>query len=262
MSLFSVQFSSQGANQCLEQKCCAPTRIYQPCQAKSILLDRCNKKDCGKAKEVVEPCERRCKSTQTAIVNGERVLRPWASSTHCDPCRPETPPPCTEKEECHNKKSKIIEARATDCGSVIVKLLVNGGPDQHLVMFVDLPQCEKECDEVAFNARSLSVGEGKCITRCQVPCEFAVFCINRKKSTPSGVFINLNFVSAHAPSALFDHVGPCCCYVPFCFEFEVWRRCAEPCCLEVETVLPERPSPSRCATCATCGNDDCGCSDC
>jgi len=116
--------------------------------------------------------------------------------------------------------------------------LVNGGPDQCLAMFIDLPQCAMPCDEVAFNARSLSVGDGKCIQYCKVPCEFALFKVDQKKGTPSGVHLILCFNSFNAPKALLQTEGPCHCCVPFCIEFEVWRQPQRPCCEEVETIVP------------------------
>lgn len=280
MSIFGTQHSrGLTNNHCLDPTCCAPKLSYaQPCRPKSILLDKCDKRNdcCDKpckppAPLPCDPCaEPRQQSTLTAIVNGERVLRPWAGEC-ADPCRPPTPPPpCPSVKCCHTRRSKIVATRITDCGSVIVTLLVNGGPSQKLAMFIDLPQCEQPCDQVAFNARQLSVGDGKCIQRCEVPCEFAVFRIDRKKGTPSGVHIVLCFDENYAPAALLQREGPCCCFVPFCFEFEVWRRPADQqCCVDVETVVPPAPitatdccsDNSSCDACAQCGCAHCDC-DC
>lgn len=291
MSIFGVQFSS-GNSACLEQKTCQPGQLPAPqiCRTKSIILDKCCKKENCCEKNCKTPCNNRCcekkcknccdndchhndhspcstenidcnaprvKSTQTAIVNGKRVLRPWVDKC-CDPCRPPSPPPlplcCDEKKPCHVKKSKIIETRVSDCGSVIVNLLVNGGPKQKLAMFVDLPQCDFPCDEIAFNVRSVTIGEGKCLQHCEVPCDFVVFEIDGKKGTPSGVHIQITFVCNFAPKALLEKEGPCCCFVPFCIEFELWRRKKEPCCTEVETVA--MPSSEN-SSCGDCG-DNCG----
>lgn len=258
MSIFGIQYSKGLLNNhCLQPNLCAPKQSATPqiCKTKSTLLNDCDKKCCqlcGDKQCVAEKCKTNCdgdrqQSTETAIINGQRVLRPWLDKCS-DPCRPPTPPPAPLPCCSHEKrKSKIVETRATDCKSVIVKLLVHGGPSQQLAMFIDLPKCEERCDEVAFNARSLTIGEGKCIQHCQVPCEFAQFQIDRKKGTPSGVHILICFVCDFAPTALLEREDACHCYLPFCLEFEVWRRKVEECCLDVETVVP--PTETNCDEC-------------
>lgn len=267
MSLFGTQFTSgrAGEKKKLGVACCAPSLPCQP-KKKTVLLNKCDKHSKSDCCCVSTNCNANCSNDddnnntkcawpademppQTAFIEGVRVLRPWALDDKCDPCRPPPKPKCTEDEACHNKRSKVLECRATECGSAIVKLLVHGGPEQTLTMFIDLPQCEEPCDEVTFNARYLIVGEGKCQLRCEVPCEFAVFIIDKKKGTPSGVHLTLCFVKEHAPAALLKKEGVCCCYVPFCIEFEVWRRCPEECCLDVETIVPEPLPPGASIDC-------------
>ncbi len=245
MSIFGVQFRSNiGGNGCLEQSCCAPQKPTFNCiKTKKLLLDDC----CNIPKK---PCKEGCKkdccknnlptqSTKTSIIRGERVLRPWAidGECFCDACEPA--PICDQKCGQCDKKSKIIDCRATDCGSVIVRLLVNGGPEQCLAMFIDIPQCASPCDEIAFNPRLLTIGDGKCAQYCKVPCEFAVFTFDKKKGTPSGAHLLLCFNAFNAPKALLQTEGPCGCFVPFCIEFEVWRQPQRPCCEEVETIVPK-----------------------
>lgn len=268
MSIFGIQFRSKiGGTGCLEPSFCAPQKPVLDCsKIKTLLLDDCCRipkkcdQKCGKPCCKKNDCEDHCcensdRPIKSAIIRGERVLRPWAvDGCDCDGCEP--PPVCKQTCGHCDRKSKIIDCRPTDCGSVIVRLLVNGGPEQCLAMFIDLPQCSVPCDEVAFNARSISVGDGKCRQYCQVPCEFASFKFDRKKGTPSGVHLMLCFNSFNAPKALLQTEGPCCCFVPFCLEFEVWRQPQEQCCLDVETVVPVQ---QHCAVvdgcCVIC--DDC-----
>ena len=273
MSIFGVQFRSKiGGGDCLEQSLCAPQKPIFACSKKKIQLlnDCCDipkkecKKDCCKTNDDENCFQSATRPAKSAIIRGERVLRPWAvDGCDCDSCEPL--PVCEQICKRCDKKSKIVDCRTTECGSVIVKLLVNGGPEQCLAMFIDLPQCSVPCDEIAFNTRSISVGDGKCIEYCQVPCEFANFKFDRKKGTPSGVHLMLCFSSYNAPKALLQTEGPCCCFVPFCLEFEVWRQPQQPCCLEVETIVPAEPQctvvDGCCVVCSECQHptNSCNC---
>ena len=246
MSIFGVQYrSTLNQQKCLEKMPCAPKKPVFSCRnKKALLLDSyCNLANCCEEKNCKDtPCQTSA-LPKSAIVDGERVLRPWAVSEDCSCCEP--PPICEQicTAECE-KKTKIVQCRTTLCCSVIVKILVFGGPEQCLTMFIDLPQCECADSTVHLNTRSISLSEDKC-GHCQVPCEFVQFKFDRKKSTPSGVHLTICFSMQHAPKALLEKKGPCCCYIPFCLEFEVWREPEKPCCLEIETFVPQT-TPQDC----------------
>src|SRR6056297_616574 len=166
MSLFGTQYSSLGKDSCGKPKLsCCTTSLPRQSQNKTVLLQNCQEKpDCCSGELPCYDnacCEPEPSRAQSDFVEGERVLRPWALDK-CDPCRPKPKPKCNEAAQCHHRKSKVLECRTTECLSAVVKLLVHGGPDQTLKMFIDLPQCEEQCDEVVFKARYLIVGEGKC----------------------------------------------------------------------------------------------------
>lgn len=255
MSIFGVQYKSNSNDKnCLKDAPCCLTRqkpIFSCNNKKALLLDRCCEQSdcltCNKCES--ESCKEKPKS---AIIDGERVLRPWTYSTD-QTCCCEPEPVCEQAciDECE-QKTKIIQCRETECGSVIIKLLIFGGPDQCFTMFIDLPMCENKDSAVAFNARSISVQNKKCDQTCQVPCDFVQFKLDCKKSTLSGVHLTICLSGQNAPQVLLEKKGPCCSYVPFCLEFEVWREPQQPCCLDVETIVPSVILPTDCTVVDGC----------
>lgn len=247
MSLFGTQFSfSAHGGKCTSGGvvCARPQPAPHQFPKRGLLLGPCTKKT-----DSCKPCKPLCNDDddselccqRSGFVNGQRVLRPWTFGEKCnEKCAP--PPPCP-KDACDPKKTKIIDCKFTECQSTLVKLLVHGGPNQSLNLFVQLARCLEDCceTEIALEAHSVTVGKGKCVSHCLVLCEFVQFDV--VKETPSGAQLRIVLREQFAPPALLQTVEPCDCPVPFCIELEIWRRPRKEDCCGVEQVIAPPPAP-------------------
>ena len=237
MSLFGTQFSfSAGQKAHNVGACCVPTSsIIKKPKHSSFFLDDCvsnanccEKGDCDSQKE----CANTINDPSSGYVNGQRVLRPWAIGS-CD-CYPQVDP-CTPKQECCRRRSRILDCHVTDCGSTVIQVEVQGGADQKLMLLVPLVGCNG--DTLKFCARKLQLLQKKCVKECAVPCQFVQ--LGEISMTPSSAKVTLCLIEGFAPESILATDGPCGCPVAFTLELEFWRSDENACCLPaVETIIP------------------------